>query len=487
MSFSALGLNPALVEAVHQAGYTQPTPIQQQAIPAVLQRRDLLAAAQTGTGKTASFVLPILQILSAQPIQKPRPVKALILTPTRELAAQIEEQIQKYGKELSPKLKHHVVFGGVSINPQMMALRGGVDILTATPGRLLDLLSQNALKLDQVQMLVLDEADRMLDMGFIRDLKKILALLPKVRQNLLFSATFSNEIKGLTQGLLQNPLMIQVTPENTTVEKIEQQVYLLGKGQKTAALCQLITENKWQQVLVFMPTKHEANRLSEQLTFAGIPSAALHGNKSQNARTKALADFKANELQVLVATDVAARGIDISQLPYVVNFALPRSPADYVHRIGRTGRAGKSGLAVSFVAPDEVPQLRQVERLIGIKLPSQSMNPDPLPDAVTAIAKAPRPPRPVRKPQGESANSNKARANGGQKPASGQKPNHGQSQGQSQKTAQTPKPPRRFEAPKTPGIQTQAAGHMATPAAEHNNGNGQRRRFKPKPKATTAA
>jgi ATP-dependent RNA helicase RhlE len=236
-----------------------------------------------------------------------------------------------------------------------------------------------------------------------------------------------------------------------------------------------------------MPTKHEANRLSEQLTFAGIPSAALHGNKSQNARTKALADFKANELQVLVATDVAARGIDISQLPYVVNFALPRSPADYVHRIGRTGRAGKSGLAVSFVAPDEVPQLRQVERLIGIKLPSQSMNPDPLPDAVTAIAKAPRPPRPVRKPQGESANSNKARANGGQKPASGQKPNHGQSQGQSQKTAQTPKPPRRFEAPKTPGIQTQAAGHMATPAAEHNNGNGQRRRFKPKPKATTAA
>jgi ATP-dependent RNA helicase RhlE len=446
----------------------------------VLQRRDLLAAAQTGTGKTASFVLPILQILSAQPIQKPRPVKALILTPTRELAAQIEEQIQKYGKELSPKLKHHVVFGGVSINPQMMALRGGVDILTATPGRLLDLLGQNALKLDQVQMLVLDEADRMLDMGFIRDLKKILALLPKVRQNLLFSATFSNEIKGLTQGLLQNPLMIQVTPENTTVEKIEQQVYLLNKGQKTAALCELITENNWQQVLVFMPTKHEANRLSEQLTYAGIPSAALHGNKSQNARTKALADFKANELRVLVATDVAARGIDISQLPYVVNFALPRSPADYVHRIGRTGRAGKSGLAVSFVAPDEIPQLKLVERLIGIKLPSQTINPNPLPEAMVAIAKAPRPPRPVRKAPAEGAKpknaGNKASAHAGQK--------SGQTQGQAQKTAQGQKPPRRFEAPKTPGIQTQAAGHMATPAAEHNNGNGQRRRFKPKPKAT---
>ncbi len=264
--------------------------------------------------------------------------------------------------------------------------------------------------------------------------------------------------------------MIQVTPENTTVEKIEQQVYLLNKGQKTAALCQLITENNWQQVLVFMPTKHEANRLSEQLTYAGIPSAALHGNKSQNARTKALADFKANELRVLVATDVAARGIDISQLPYVVNFALPRSPADYVHRIGRTGRAGKSGLAVSFVAPDEIPQLKQVERLIGIKLPSQSMNPNPLPEAMVAIAKAPRPPRPVRKPQAENTKAKqsgtKPAANGGAKPAQGQKP------------------ARRFEAPKTPGIQTQAAGHMATPAAEHNNGNGQRRRFKPKPKTT---
>jgi ATP-dependent RNA helicase RhlE len=320
----------------------------------------------------------------------------------------------------------------------------------------------------------------MLDMGFIRDLKKILALLPKVRQNLLFSATFSNEIKGLTQGLLQNPLMIQVTPENTTVEKIEQQVYLLNKGQKTAALCELITENNWQQVLVFMPTKHEANRLSEQLTYAGIPSAALHGNKSQNARTKALADFKANELRVLVATDVAARGIDISQLPYVVNFALPRSPADYVHRIGRTGRAGKSGLAVSFVAPDEIPQLKLVERLIGIKLPSQTINPNPLPEAMVAIAKAPRPPRPVRKAPAEGAKpknaGNKASVHAGQK--------SGQAQGQAQKTAQGQKPPRRFEAPKTPGIQTQAAGHMATPAAEHNNGNGQRRRFKPKPKTT---
>ncbi len=285
MSFSALNLDPKLLQAVTEAGYTTPTPIQQQAIPAVLSGRDLMAAAQTGTGKTASFVLPILQQLMSQPVSQPRPVRALILTPTRELAAQVSEQVAKYSQYLQPKLKHLVVFGGVSINPQMMALRGGVDILTATPGRLLDLIGQNALKINQVQTLVLDEADRMLDMGFIHDIKKILALLPKQRQNLLFSATFSDDIKQLTSKLLHNPQSISVTPENSTAEKVEQQVYQVAKGQKSATLIQLIAQNDWKQVLVFMATKHEANRLTDKLNEAGISAAAIHGNKSQNART----------------------------------------------------------------------------------------------------------------------------------------------------------------------------------------------------------
>ncbi|MFC4654723.1 DEAD/DEAH box helicase [Rheinheimera marina] len=471
MSFQALGLQPALVEAVAAAGYTQPTPIQQQAIPAVLSKRDLLAAAQTGTGKTASFVLPILEMLSGQPVLRPRPTRALILTPTRELAAQIEQQIQKYGQLLQPKLRHHVVFGGVSINPQMMALRGGVDILTATPGRLLDLVSKNALKLDQVQMLVLDEADRMLDMGFIHDIKKILAMLPKQRQNLLFSATFSNEIKDLTQGLLHNPLTIQITPENTTVERIDQQVYMVPKGQKTAALCELIEKNRWQQVLVFMPTKHQANRLTEQLVCAGISAAALHGNKSQNARTKALEDFKEDRLQVLVATDVAARGIDIAQLPYVVNYELPRSSADYVHRIGRTGRAGKSGLAVSLISADEQSQLKQVEKLIGLKLPVKDFKPAPLSAELQAIASAPRPPRPVRrkpeqggKADGQNSGQGKGRAGTG-------RPSQGHSQGQG---GQGKKP------------EMSAVGKAALAAANGQPQKPAQRRFRPKKPKTSA-
>ncbi|WP_419571866.1 DEAD/DEAH box helicase [Rheinheimera sp.] len=475
MSFQALGLQPALVEAVAAAGYTQPTPIQQQAIPAVLSKRDLLAAAQTGTGKTASFVLPILEMLSGQPVLKPRPTRALILTPTRELAAQIEQQIQKYGQLLQPKLRHHVVFGGVSINPQMMALRGGVDILTATPGRLLDLVSKNALKLDQVQMLVLDEADRMLDMGFIHDIKKILAMLPKQRQNLLFSATFSNEIKDLTQGLLHNPLTIQITPENTTVERIDQQIYMVPKGQKTAALCELIEKNRWQQVLVFMPTKHQANRLTEQLVCAGISAAALHGNKSQNARTKALEDFKEDRLQVLVATDVAARGIDIAQLPYVVNYELPRSPADYVHRIGRTGRAGKSGLAVSLISADEQSQLKQVEKLIGLKLPVKDFKPAPLSAELQAIASAPRPPRPGRrkpeqggKADGQNSGQGKGRAGTG-------RPSQGQSQGQGKANqgGQGKKP------------QMSAIGQAALAAANGQPQKPAQRRFRPKKPKTS--
>ena len=363
MSFSALGLNPALVEAVHQAGYTQPTPIQQQAIPAVLQRRDLLAAAQTGTGKTASFVLPILQILSAQPIQKPRPVKALILTPTRELAAQIEEQIQKYGKELSPKLKHHVVFGGVSINPQMMALRGGVDILTATPGRLLDLLGQNALKLDQVQMLVLDEADRMLDMGFIHDIKRIMAKLPKERQTLFFSATFAKEIKELADTLLKSPVLIEVAKPNSTADKVEQLAYRVDSQRKREMLSYLIGSRQWKQVLIFSRTKHGADRLAKQLRLDGIEAGAIHGDKSQGARTKALDDFKNNRLSVLVATDIAARGLDIEELPIVVNYDLPQVAEDYVHRIGRTGRAGNSGMAISLITPDDLVMLQAIEKL----------------------------------------------------------------------------------------------------------------------------
>lgn len=463
MSFQALGLQPALVEAVANAGYTQPTPIQQQAIPAVLSKRDVLAAAQTGTGKTASFVLPLLEMLSGQPVQRPRPTRALILTPTRELAAQIEQQIQKYSQLLEPKLRHHVVFGGVSLNPQMMALRGGVDILTATPGRLLDLVSKNAVKLDQVQMLVLDEADRMLDMGFINDIKKVLALLPKKRQNLLFSATFSQEIKELTKGLLHDPLLIQITPENTTVERIDQQVYMVPKGQKTAALCELIEKNRWQQVLVFMPTKHQANRLTEQLNHASISAAALHGNKSQNARTKALEDFKEDRLQVLVATDVAARGIDIAQLPYVVNYELPRSPADYVHRIGRTGRAGKSGLAVSLISSDEQHQLKQVEKLIGLKLPVQDFKPAPLSAEMHAIATAPRPPRPVRR-----------------------KPDQA---GQGQNRAGTNKPKQNEQGKaksQTPGKEMSAIGKAALAAANGQPQKPAQRRFRPKKPKTSA-
>ncbi len=441
MSFSLLGLQPAIQKAVEQAGYTQPTPIQQQAIPAVLAGRDLLAAAQTGTGKTAGFVLPILQKLSQVKSRHPRPTRALILTPTRELAAQISEQISKYSQFLEPRLKHLVVFGGVNINPQMMALRGGVDILVATPGRLLDLIGQNAVKINEVEVLVLDEADRMLDMGFIRDIQKILNLLPKIRQNLLFSATFDNEIKSLTNKLLKDPLMINVAPENTTAEKIEQKVYHVNKGQKTGALISLIEQNNWQQVLVFMATKHEANRLTEKLASAGITAAAIHGNKSQNARTAALAGFKNNSVRVLVASDVAARGIDIAELPFVVNFALPRSAADYVHRIGRTGRAGKAGLAVSLVCPDEMPQLKQVEKLIGMKIPVAEL---------TGMAagnhhdhdltvRPPRPPRPqAKKPAGQAASASKTAGQQPRRAPAAHRGQGGKPQGQTHANGQQP-------------------------------------------------
>ena len=374
MPFSNLGLSEALLKAIADSGYTSPTPIQSKAIPAVLTGRDLLAAAQTGTGKTAGFTLPILQRLAQTHHGRNRPVRALILTPTRELAAQVGESVVKYGAYLEPRLKSEVVFGGVKINPQMMRLRGGVDILTATPGRLLDLVSQNAVKLNKVEILVLDEADRMLDMGFIKDIRKILAMLPKKRQNLLFSATFSADIRKLTSELLVNPETIEVAAENSAAETIEQIVYKVNKTAKTALLTHLVKTKDWQQVLVFTSTKHGANKLTEKLNTANIKAAAIHGNKSQGARTSALAGFKAGEIRVLVATDVAARGIDIAQLPHVVNFELPRSSADYVHRIGRTGRAGQNGQAVSLVSQDEFQALKQVEKLIGSPIPLEKID-----------------------------------------------------------------------------------------------------------------
>ena len=370
MSFDSLGLSAEILRAVSEKGYTTPTPIQTQAIPLVLEGRDLMGGAQTGTGKTAGFTLPLLQRLmdTAKPHEGRRPLRCLILTPTRELAAQVHESVQTYGRHLA--LKSAVVFGGVSINPQKMKLIKGLDILVATPGRLLDHVGQRSADLSNIDILVLDEADRMLDMGFIHDIKKVLALLPKQKQTLLFSATFSNDIKKLANNLLNNPALIEVAQINTTAERIQQVVHHVDKGRKRELLSFLIGSKNWKQVLVFTRTKHGANRLTEQLGKDGIPSAAIHGNKSQGARTKALADFKAGKVRVLVATDIAARGIDIDQLPHVVNFELPNVPEDYVHRIGRTGRAGNEGEAMSLVCVDELKLLKDIERLTKNEIPT---------------------------------------------------------------------------------------------------------------------
>ncbi|MBL1293647.1 MAG: DEAD/DEAH box helicase [Thiotrichales bacterium] len=362
MSFSSLGLCEPILKAISEKGYDAPSPIQAQAIPAILEGKDVMAAAQTGTGKTAGFTLPLLELLSQGERAHGNQVRALVLTPTRELAAQIGESVSAYGKNLP--LRSTVVFGGVKINPQMMKLRKGIDILVATPGRLLDLYNQNAVTFKQLEVLVLDEADRMLDMGFIHDIKKIIATLPKQRQNLLFSATFSEDIRKLAKSLVRNPVEISVSPRNTATKTVEHWICPVDKKQKSALLAELIHSENWQQVLVFSRTKHGANRLTRQLETNGIKAAAIHGNKSQGARTKALADFKGGSVRVLVATDIAARGIDIDQLPQVVNFDLPNVPEDYVHRIGRTGRAGSSGQAVSLVSADEVKQLSDIERLI---------------------------------------------------------------------------------------------------------------------------
>ncbi len=366
MSFKSLGLSDALLKAISKKGYETPSAIQQKAIPLILEQKDVLASAQTGSGKTAGFALPILQLLNNEPSLRKRPIRALVLTPTRELAAQVEDEFREYSEFTD--LRSAVIFGGVGANPQIRALRNGVDVLVATPGRLLDLIGQGALTLSKVEILVLDEADRMLDMGFVRDIKKIFALLPSKRQNLLFSATFSKEIKKLAGEFLSNPVLVEATPENTTVEKIDQTVYRVDKAQKTDLIIKLISEGNWQQVLVFTRTKHGANRLSEKLDKAKITSAAIHGNKSQGARTRALSGFKEGKVRVLVATDIAARGLDIPLLPHVINFELPNVSEDYVHRIGRTGRAGASGEALSLVSLDEVGYLKDIEKLIGERL-----------------------------------------------------------------------------------------------------------------------
>ena len=401
LQFNALGLSEPILRAIEETGYTHPTPIQAKAIPLVLNGGDLLAGAQTGTGKTAGFTLPILHLLSQKPLANPgkgRP-RCLMLTPTRELAAQIEESVSVYGKYLP--LTSTVIFGGVNINPQIARLKKPLDILVATPGRLLDHAGQNTIDLSGVEILVLDEADRMLDMGFIRDIKKILALLPKQRQNLLFSATFSDEIKALADGLLHNPGFVEVARRNTASELVTQTAHMVQQSQKRELVSHLVKQNNWQQVLIFTRTKHGANRLAEKLEKDGISAAAIHGNKSQNARTKALADFKAGSIRVLVATDIAARGLDIDQLPQVVNFELPNVPEDYVHRIGRTGRAGSSGAAVSLVDREEIKLLKDIEKLIKREIPKLSV--EGFTPSANPAPEAPRAPRPQhgqkRKPQ----------------------------------------------------------------------------------------
>ncbi|WP_066262133.1 DEAD/DEAH box helicase [Hydrogenophaga flava] len=464
MKFEDLNLAPAIVQAVREHGYETPTPIQVEAIPAVLAGRDLLGGAQTGTGKTAAFTLPMLQRLSQGERGKNRfggnAIRALVLTPTRELAAQVEESVRVYGKHLS--LTSTVVFGGVGMNPQINAMKKGVDILVATPGRLLDLQQQGFLDLSQVQILVLDEADRMLDMGFIHDVKKVLALLPQSKQSLLFSATFSDEIRDLANNLLKDPQSIQVTPRNTTVQRITQVIHPVGRGKKKALLVHIINQHNWSQVLVFTRTKFGANNVADYLTKNGIKAMALHGNKSQGARTQALADFKSGEIRALVATDIAARGIDIDELPHVVNYEIPNVSEDYVHRIGRTGRAGKSGEAVNLVSLDEEGFMMDIERFTKQQIPVeifQEFMPEPgekaepiamgrqtiwggagkppSRDVMAAAAKAARQEMMtrIREKKAEGGNSGRSNNNGGGQPrqraesGEGQPPAEGQGEG----------------------------------------------------------
>lgn len=397
MPFNALGLMPELTRALADRNYSVPTPVQARVIPEILAGRDILAGSQTGTGKTAGFTLPILQRLQALQ-NPPRSPRAIVLVPTRELAAQVADSIKSYGKYL--RLRTLVIFGGVSINPQIDALHRGADILVATPGRLLDHARQGNVDLKQIEVLVLDEADRMLDMGFITDIRRVIKLLPQRRQNLMFSATYSNDIRQLAQGLLRQPVEIEVARRNAAIETVEQGAYMVSKDNKRALLSHLIRDGEWSQVLVFTRTKHGANRLAKQLEDDGIETAAIHGNKSQSARTKALADFKGFKVRALVATEVAARGLDIKELPHVVNYELPNVPEDYVHRIGRTGRAGASGIALSLVASDENGLLRDIERVLGKRI-SQL----PMPQ----ISAPPVSSRPASAPQGEHSNASQPR------------------------------------------------------------------------------
>ncbi|MBU0662918.1 MAG: DEAD/DEAH box helicase [Proteobacteria bacterium] len=424
MSFAFLGLSEVLLRALDESGYTTPTPIQLKAIPAVLSGKDVMAAAQTGTGKTAGFVLPLLQRLAGGPKVQANHIRVLVLTPTRELAVQVEQSVATYGKYLS--LKTGVVYGGVKINPQMMKLRGGIDVLVATPGRLLDLFNQNAVKFAQVEALVLDEADRMLDLGFINDIRKILALLPPRRQNLLFSATFSSDIRTLTEGLLRNPVQIEVSPRNSAPGSVKQWLYEVDKGKKPALLSHMVRNQGWEQVLVFVRTKNGADSLARKLGGDGIMTAVIHGDKSQSERSRALADFKEGRVRVLVATDIAARGIDISELPHVINFDLPKVAEDYVHRIGRTGRAGSKGEAISLVSADEVLLLSAIETLIGQLLvrevatgfiPTHHV---PLTRQLQVRPKKPKKPKPVQT-RGEVRKTDGEQKSGGHKPRRGRK------------------------------------------------------------------
>ncbi len=423
-SFTDLGLIAELVRSVAEEGYSVPTPIQAQAIPVILAGGDVLAAAQTGTGKTAGFTLPLLQRLNAAPLAQrtPRSARALVLTPTRELAAQVEEAIRTYGRHLG--LSSTLIFGGVGINPQIDAMRRGVDILVATPGRLLDHLQQKTVDLGKVEVLVLDEADRMLDMGFIRDIKRILAILPKRRQNLLFSATFSDDIRDLANGLLDAPKMIEVARRNADSELVAQRIHPVDASRKRALLSHLISRGDWRQVLVFTRTKHGANRLAEQLDQDGISASAIHGNKSQSARTKALASFKEGSIRVLVATDIAARGLDIEELPHVVNYELPNVPHDYVHRIGRTGRAGNNGEAISLVSADENAYLADIERLIRRRVEREviaGFEPGTAPPAAPQ-AEPRRPPQPAGRPGQRSTRPRTPQKSAPEKPAPSVKP-----------------------------------------------------------------
>lgn len=424
MSFSSLGLSEPLLRALAEKGYEQPSPIQAKAIPAVLTGRDLMAAAQTGTGKTAGFTLPMLHNLAKGQKAASNQVRALVLTPTRELAAQVADSVMAYGKYLP--MKYAVVFGGVKINPQMLRLRAGADVLVATPGRLWDLYKQNAVKFQHLEVLVLDEADRMLDMGFIHDIRKILQVLPKDRQNLLFSATFSAEIRKLAGSMINDPIEVSVTPPNSAAKSVSQWLCPVDKRKKSLVLRELIRTEDWHQVLVFTRTKHGANKLAGFLEKQNIPTAAIHGNKSQNARTRALADFKNGKIQVLVATDIAARGLDIDQLPQVVNFDLPQVAEDYVHRIGRTGRAGATGQAVSLVAADEFDLLCAIERVIKQEIERRYFDgyepTHELPASRLNLASRPRPPKKPKPPRTDHRDGQKPPA---RKPAAKRGPSTG--------------------------------------------------------------